>query len=284
MASKRVKQLAKRRGTTVAVAVTSTRAAAYEQKLRKLREIVDRFDAKKFDKAFNSRPRTKAGKAERRALLRQVSAGFARVRPFVHRVHKVVKPRTRAQLEELRKAVGLNKFAGLRGVPVPGVKPDKIRVKFDKKGRVTIKEGVMTAKLFRFPHMPRDGEDAIEMLEAMMNELPEGYYFLATRHHMLIHRGFDKGQLLEGLRQFVFRYKASPEFLKLMFGVKWVSGSMQRMRKVREALQTERGRAKLARERVRHEKIAREIASQHKRLTGKRLPKITKRARATGRR
>lgn len=282
--TKKIDRLARRHGVSKGVAQSSSRAAAYAAKLAKLREVVDRFDAKKFDKAFASKPRTEKGARERRALLRQVASTYKRVRPFVHRVHKVIAPKNRAHLEELRKAVGFNKFEGLRGVPVPGVKPEKIKVKFDRKGRVTVQEGVMKAKLFRFPHMPHDGDDAIEMLEAMMKELPPGFYFLATRHHMLIHRGFDKGQLLEGLRQFVYNYQGSPEFLRLMFGVKWVSGSLARMRKVREAMQTERGREKLMRERKKNERIAREIAAQHKRITGKRLPPISKRARATGRR
>jgi len=284
MATKRVQKLAKRLGTRVGVVIKGERAQAYSYKLNKLREIVDRFDAKKFDTAIRSKPRTEAGKKKRAALLRQVSKSFERVKPFVHRVHKVVRPKTGAQLEELRKAVGLNRFEGLRGVPVPGIQPKKIKVTFDKKGRVTIKEGIMSAKLFRFPHMPRDGDDAIEMLEEMIDELPDGYYYLATRHTMLIHRGFDKGQLLEGMRQFVYNYQSSPEFLRLMFGVKWVSGSIARMRKVRQALQSERGRAKLERHRIKNEKAAREIAAMHKKLTGQKLPKLSKRARATGRR
>lgn len=280
--SKKTARLAKRLGTTRGTAALGVRASVYKAKLGKLREIVSGFDARRYEAAYASRPRTEKGKKKRSAMLRQVSEHFKRVKPFVHRVHKVVRPRTRAQLEELRKAVGLNRFKGLRGIPVPGVKPQKIKVTFDKKGRVTIAEGVMKAKLFRFPHMPRDGDDAIEMLEEMIDELPDGYYFLATRHHMLVHRGFDKGQLMEGLRQFVYNYQSSPEFLRLMFGVKWVSGSMNRMRKVREAMQTERGRAKLERERKKNEKAAREIAVMHKKLTGKRLSKQSKRARATG--
>lgn len=282
--AKKKTRVPKGKPATKQTIVRGSRAANYKLKLAKLREIVSTFDAKKFDKAFDAKPRTDAGRKARAAALRAVSAHYKRVKPFVHRVHKVVRPRTKAQLEELRKAVGLNRFEGLRGVPVPGVKASKIKVKFDRKGRVTVKEGAMTAKLFRFPHMPRDGDDAIEMLEAMMSELPEGYYFMATRHHMLIHRGFDKGQLLEGMRQFVYNYQSSPEFLKLMFGVKWVSGSLRKMRRMREQMQTERGREKLERQRIKAEKIAREISAQHRRLTGRSLPKMSKRARATGRR
>jgi hypothetical protein len=283
---KRVSKVAKRLKTAPATVIKGEHRASYLYKLAKVREIVDRFDAKKYDKILNSRPRSERGKRERKAILQKVSRAFTQIKPFVHRTHKVIRPKTRAQLEELRKVVGVNRFKGLRGIPVPGLRPEKIRVKFDRKGRATIREGLISSKLFRFRRMPRDGNDAIELLEDMMKDLPQGLYLFATRHAFLIHKHYDRDQLLQGMREFVYAYQASPDFLKLLYGVKWITGSDKRMNKVKKEIRTERGRQRLERDRIKQERAAREIAAVHKKLTGQslKLPKLTKRARATGRR
>jgi hypothetical protein len=271
------------------------RASNYSYKLKALRTIVSGFDSKEFDKAYSAKPRTKAGKAARAKKLASVRSHFARVRPFVHRSHKVVKVKNRAHLEELRKHVGLTKLKGLRAVPVPSPKPGKTRVKFDKKGRVTVTVGAREEKIFRFPHMPRSADDAIEMLEAMLPDMPFGFYLLATRHHFLLHGIIERDSLVGELRAFFHQYRASPEFLRLLYGVKWLARSEKAAKERRTLERTERGRNKLERKRVASEKAARQIAAMDKAFkrlgsmefvkgAKRKRPRLSERARKTGRR
>lgn len=270
------------------------RASNYSYKLKQLRTIVSGFDSKEFDKAYSAKPRTKAGKAKRAKVLAKVRSHFERVRPFVHRSHKVVRVRNKAHLEELRKHVGLTKLKGLRAIPVPSPKPGKTKVKFDKAGRVSITVGKREEKLFRFPHMPRSADDAIEMLEGMLPDMPFGFYVLATRHHFLLHGIIERDALVGELRAFFHQYRASPEFLRLLYGVKWLARSQKPAMERRKLERTERGRNKLERKRVASEKAARQIAAMDKAfkrlgsmefVTGKRKrPRLSERARKTGRR
>lgn len=278
--------MAKKNKPSKRAARVGKRASAYSYKLAQLRKIVSGFDSKEFDKAYNAKPRTKAGKAKRSRQLAQVRSHFARVRPFVHRSHKVVRVRNKAHLEELRKHVGLTKLKGLRAIPVPTALPKKTRVKFDRKGRVSITTGQREEKLFRFPHMPKTSDDAIAMLEAMLPELPAGFYVLATRHHFLLHATIEREALVGELRAFFYQYRNSPEFLRLLYGVKWLARSAKVANERRKLERTERGRAKLERKRIASEKAARQIAAMDKAFKSarERLPRITKRARATGRR
>jgi hypothetical protein len=270
------------------------RASAYSYKLATLRKIVSGFDAKSLDAIYTAKPRTKAGKAKRAKALAKVRAHFATIRPFVHRSHKVVRVKNKAHLEELRKHVGITKVKNLRAIPVPSAKPKATRVKFDKKGRVSVTIGKREEKIFRFPHMPKSADDAIAMLEAMLPDLPYGFYVLATRHHFLLHGVIERDQLLGELRAFFHAYRQSPEFLRLLYGVKWLARSAEAASARRKLERTERGRVKLERKRIASEKAARQIAAMDKafkrlgsmeHVKGKRrLPPLSKRARATGRR
>lgn len=285
----------KRQKPTKRAARVGKRASSYSYKLKALRQIVSGFDSKEFDKAYAAKPRTKAGKAKRAKTLAKVRSHFDRVRPFVHRSHKVVRVKNKAHLEELRKHVGITKLKGLRAVPVPTAKPNKTRVKFDKAGRVSITVGAREEKLFRFPHMPRSADDAIAMLEGMLPEMPFGFYVLATRHHFLLHGIIERDALVGELRAFFHQYRQSPEFLKLLYGVKWLARSQKAAQERRKLERTERGRHKLERKRVASEKAARQIAAMDKafkrlgsmefvRGPKRRRPPLSKRARATGRR
>lgn len=289
----RVERLARKTKTTKATAQRGSRSVDYQSKLKVLRQLSSEFDAKRFAAAFDTKPRTDKGKRERAAMLKKVSSTFKRVKPFVHRVHKVVSPRSARNLEELRKYAGFPPIKGLKAIPVATSKPATAKVTFDRKGRVSVTSAGRTEKLFRFPHMPHDGEDAIEMVEKMVKKLPAGFYIIATRHHFLLGGAagiYERERLAEGFRKFVYEYRASPEFLKLVYGLKWLAGTGETAQKRRHEMRTERGREKLERQRIREERAAREIAAMHKRLTGKELPhratlpKLTKRARATGRR
>lgn len=289
--------MAKRRKPSQRAKRVGKRASAYSYRLKALRSVVSGFDGKEFDRAYNAKPRTKAGKAKRSRMLANVRAHFARVRPFVHRSHKVVKVRNKAHLEELRKFVGLTKLKGLRAVPVPTAKPNKTKVKFDRKGRVSVTVGKREEKIFRFPHMPKSSDDAISMLESTLPQLPFGFYVLATRHHFLLHGVIERDQLVGELRAFFHQYRQSPEFLRLLYGVKWLARSERPANERRKLERTERGRVKLERKRVAAEKAARQIAAmdrafkrlgqmEHVRGSGgkRRRAALSKRASATGRR
>lgn len=285
--------MAKRQKPTKRATRVGKRASNYSYKLNQLRKIVSGFDSKEFDKAYSARPRTKAGKAKRSRALAKVRSHFSRIRPYVHRSHKVVRVKNRAHLEELRKHVGITKLKGLRAVPVPTPKPAKTRVKFDRKGRVSVTVGAREEKIFRFPHMPKTADDAIAMLEAMLPEMPFGFYVLATRHHFLLHGVIERDALVGELRAFFYQYRQSPEFLRLLYGVKWLARSEKAAQERRKLERTERGRLKLERKRIASEKAARQIAAMDKAfkrlgsmqyVKGTRRPPISKRARATGRR
>lgn len=282
------------------------RASAYARKLKILREVSDRFDAKKLDNLYRSKPRTANGKRARATALKRVAATFQKVKPFVHRMHKVLKPRAgkhaTRNLEELRKYAGFVKIRGLRGVPLETYTPKNTRVKFDRAGRVTVSVGKGAHKLFRFPHMPRSGDEVIAFVEQMLKEkiLPTGIYVLASRHAFLIGGGSimaDRDALLSQVRDFVHQYEMqNPEFIKLLFGVKWVAGSGERAFERRKMMATERGRQKQLRLDLKNERAAREIRDMHRKFTGERLPvtqmeknrkakmKLSERARKTGRR
>lgn len=276
--------------------IAGERAAKYAERLKTLRGVTSAFDAKKFSNLYKSRPRTDKGKRARLAALKKVATIFARVRPFVHRPHKVVKVRpsrnAARNLDELRKYAGFPSIKGLRGVPIASAKPKSIKVSFDRKGRPVVKAMGRHEKLFRFPHMPRGGDDAIEMVEQMLadKQLPAGFYIVATRHHFLIGGAAiltDRESLAAEFRRFVYQYgPRNPEFIKLIYGVKWIAGSGEAALRRREQMSTERGRVKAERERVSAEKKAREVRAMHYRFSGERLPlpKLSKRARATGRR
>ncbi len=285
--------MAKKKKATKRASRVGKRASAYSYKLSQLRKLVSGFDSKEFDKAYKAKPRTKAGKAKRERQLAKVRGHFARVRPFVHRSHKVVRVRNKAHLEELRKHVGLTKLKGLKAIPVPTAQPKKTRVKFDRKGRPSVTIGKREEKIFRFPHMPKTSDDAIAMLEAMIPELPAGFYVLATRHHFLLHSVIEREALVSELRAFFYQYRQSPEFLRLLYGVKWLARSQKAASERRKLERTERGREKLERKRVASEKAARQIAAMDKAfkrlgqmeyVRGARRPRISERARKTGRR
>lgn len=274
--------MAKRQPSKLAKRV-SKRASGYSYKLRELRKVVSGFDSKKLDDLYQSKPRTKAGKAARSKALNKVRSHFSRIRPFVHRSHKVVKVKNKAQLEELRKAVGLTKLKGLRAIPVPTGKPKQTRVKFDRHNRVTITVGKREEKLFRFPHIPFDADDAVAMVEAMLPSLPFGFYLFATRHAFLLTGIVERDQLPGELRALFYQYRSSPAFLKLLYGVKWLARSAETAMTRRKEARSERERAKGERKRVAHEKAARQLATMDKAFK-KRRERISERARKTGRR
>lgn len=279
--------MSKRRTPSKAAKRVGKRASAYSYRLTTLRKFVSGFDGKEFSAAYSSRPKTKAGKAKRAKLLAKVRSHFSTLKPFVNRSHKAVKTRSGRNLEELRKHVGLTKIKGLRAIPVPTGKPKSTFVRFDRKGRPTIIVGKREEKIFRFPHMPRDADDAIAMAEAMISELPYGFYVLATRHHFLLHGVIERDQLVSELRAFFYQYRQSPQFLKLLYGVKWLARSAETADARRKGERSERGRAQLERKRIASEKAARQIASMDrafKQARAARLAPLTKRARATGRR
>jgi len=283
-ASTRLKKVAA--GRSRAQVVTGKRVGAYASRLKQLRALTDRFDAQKFDKALASRPRTAAGKAARAKALRSVTSTYKRVRLYLAVPHKIVQVRpgknARRNLEELRKYSGFAKIKGLRGVPVETYHPKKLRVTFDKQNRPTIAhKGGGSHKFFRFPHMPRNGDDLIGFVEQMLNDkiLPQGYYVLASRHRFLIGGGSimtDRDSLLNEVRRFVEQYGTTPYVVKMIYGVKWITRSDQKMLQFQREAIDERKKYKRHRQEAKDARAARAIAAmdkyfkgtQHERVTG----------------
>lgn len=224
------------------------RQVPYVEKLRVLRSVVSGFDAKKLDRLSLSKPRTARTRLEKRKALQKIARTYARLKPFVTRSFKAVRPKNKANLAELKKYVGISNFKNLRAIPVPTSAPGKTKVSFDKKHRVTVRIGRgYTERLYRFPHMPADVDDAVAMLERMLPDMPAGQYVIATRHHFLIPTNAPKELLTEVLQEFWTQYAArSPEFIKLVFGFKWMGRGDISRRRIEE-IASERGRAQQAR-------------------------------------
>lgn len=270
------------------------RAAALSVKLKALRSVSGEFDAKKYTQLVRAKaPRkgTKAAKA-RALALRKVASAHKRIRPYLHRPHKLVKVRSKANLKSLRKYVGMGNFKKLRAVPVPTDRAKSLKVTFDKKRRVKLTDGGHVLRTFLFPHRPRaqkmrgrivrdQVDDLLEMVEKMLPTMPDGTYVLMSRHHFLIPTTEEKPRLLEAIRAFAFRYKAETGFLSTLYGFQLIEGSYERALEFKQDMASERGRMKRERKRIKYEAVARELAAADRALKS---GKVSKRARATGRR
>lgn len=280
--------------TYKAARVLGKRAAKFTEKLSTLRKFSAGFDSPKFEKLYDSKPRTAKAKAAKKAALQKITRAHRRLQPYIHRPHKLVRVRSTRNLETLKSFVGMERFKGLRAVPVPTDRAGKLKVTFDRKGRVTLKDGGSKQKVFLFPRVPRNHyrngkivftitDDIIAMTEAMVKKMPPGQYVLHTRHNFLMPTMDDRNELASMVRGFANRYR-DPEFLKMLRGFKWISGSYEVAQKAKEFMATERGRLKAERARMRSEAAARTIARMDRALKSGKLPKLSKRARATGRR
>ena len=249
--------------------LAGSRAGNYQNKLKVLRSILSGFDAKKLDSLQRSKPKTEKSRTARRAMLAKISRTYARIKPFVHRGFKAVAPPDKENFAELKKYVGINSFKGLRAIPVPTMRAKHLRVRFDKKHRVTIKDEKHVEKFFRFPHAPRSVDDAVEMLEAMLPSMPWGVYIIATRHHFLIPTAADKGQLINELKSFWTNYgDKAPDFVRLVFGFKWIARAGEVALKRLHELKSERGRAKQARSEARAAKVIAAISAMDRHFKG----------------
>lgn len=270
----------------------SKRAVSYGARLKTLRKFVSGFDSKSWEKLYASKPRTAKGKRAKALALNRVRRVYQRLRPFASRPAKVVRPRTQRNLNALADFVGMAKLKGLRAIPVPTDRAEKIRVSFDRKGRVKVSEGNAEWKAFLFPHKPRNHyrgkkivktltDDLEEMTAEMVLQMPPGMYVLMTRHHFLIPDVVDRDQLGETIRRYATRYGSEPQFLSMLYGFKWISGSYERAAEFQLHMKTERGRAKWERKRLRAEAKAKIVRDMDRAIKSGR---ISKRARATGRR
>ena len=262
------------------------RSAAYRQKVATLRKLVSGFDAAAWNKLYDSKPRTAKAKAVRKSKMAKVSRTFAKLKPYLQRSHKIVKARGAKKVRAIADYANVPKVKGLRAVPVATDFPKKLRVKVDRAGRVTVSRGKRyTEKVFKFPKRPRThkvkgklitaGEHAIKMLEQMLPTLKPGLYVLQTRTQDLIPITADRDSLLREMRRFVFRYESSaPDFMQHLVGVKWLAHSAESALKRQKEIRSARTEAARQRQDARREAAAREA---------RRLGKISKRARATGR-
>lgn len=284
-----------------------SRAGTYAYKLSVLRKVVAGFDAKKYDALRLSKPRTDKGRAQRRRDLDKVAAAFRRVKPYVTRPHKFVAPKNKKHFETLRDYSRVPRFRKMRAIPYPS-SAKKVSIRFDKKGRPTVKEDGTTTKFFLFPRTPRgrviveaDGskrfidaqQDAVEMLKAMLPEMPEGFYALMTKHQFLISDVGDRDSLVADLQDFHNAYSDAPEFTGMLVGFKYLTDSIDQWMQWKKEMHSKREAEKGARKRQRLAKALKEIIAMDKQLkSGKplsrgqitRRAKITRRGRDTGRR
>jgi len=269
---------------------------SYTYRLSVVRQVTAAFDAKKFDTLKFAKPRTAKQKAARRRKLNNFNRTYHRLRLYLEKPHKIVKVKNKKQLDSLRSHLRIPKFKKMRGVPVLS-SAKRVTVRFDKKLRPLIREDGIGQKLFLFPHMPRshkrgkkfiDAEaDAQRMLDAMLPDMPEGFYALATRHSFLISDVGDRESLKRDLAEFYNSYGRAPEFLKEIVGFKFLTNSIDAWQQWKDELKSQRAAVKGARKRQRLARALKEIIAMDKQLkSGKPLSRgqVSRRAKITGRR
>jgi hypothetical protein len=259
--------------------VLGKRAAAYQLKLKTLRSILGGFDAKKFSTLQQSKPKTARGQAARRRDMQKVAKTFQRLRPFVHRAHKLVKPGKRVHFDTLKRHVGITNFKKLRAIPYP-THAKKISVRFDKGGRPLVRLDGVGEKMFLFPHVPRarfvkqpDGSrwidaqaDAQSMLAEMLPHMPEGVYVLMSRHHFLIPTATDRENLEWQTNKLYTDYEASPEFLSTFYGYRYMTDSYESWLHQKAVMVSERSRRKERRRVALVARALKEIIAMDKQL------------------
>ena len=264
------------------------RQADYALKLKTVREFVGGFDAAEWAKLYAKKPRSEKGKKARAAALAKVRRTFNQLKPYIQRSYKKVKPRSARQVAAIADYANVPKIKGLRAVPVATEFPKKFKVTVDRKGQVTATRGKRYKEIiYKFPKRPRAhtpkggkfvtaGEHAIAMTEALLPTLKPGIYVLMTRSQVLVPFTADRESLLQTMRSFVFRYeKNAADFMEQLVGVKWLAHTAETAAKRQREIRAARTEAK--RRRLDVKRINAELAA-------KKLGKLSKRARATGRR
>jgi hypothetical protein len=270
------------------IPAVAKRQATFNQRLKTVRGFVAGFDSDKWAKLYNSKPRTEATKAKKRAALAKVNRVFKQLKPFVQRSYKVVRPKNAARVAALAEYANVPKVKGLRAVPVATDMPKKLKVGFNSKNQVTLSHGAHHKEVvIKFPRRPRShttargkfltaGEDALQMTEALLPTMKAGRYVVLTRSQTLVPFSADKGQLMQLMRSFVLSYEGgAPELIRNLIGFKWLARSNKAAQDRINAILAARSEAGRRRVDQRREQLAKEA---------KRLGKISKRARATGRR
>jgi hypothetical protein len=79
---------------------------------------------------------------------------------------------------------------------------------------------------FMFPHAPQGEDDAVEMLEEMLPEMPDGFYIMQTGAHGDTGEPVHKDRLIEQLRNYILAYEPSQA------GVTWVEDESGEEKKV----------------------------------------------------
>lgn len=264
------------------------RYAAYQLKLKAVRQFVAGFDGKAWADAYTRKPRSDNGKRERAKQLAKVSRTYSKLKPYLQRSYKVIRPRKAENVAAIADYANVPKLKGLRAVPVATEFPDKFKVTVGRNGQVTATRGKRYKEvIYKFPRRPKThelksgktitaGEHAIAMLEAMLPDLKPGIYVLMTRSQNLVPFTADRDSLLRIMREFVFRYeKNAADFMQLLTGVKWLahsaSAAAKRIREIKEA-RTEASRRRLVAKRINAEQTARQLGriSRRARLTGRR--------------
>jgi hypothetical protein len=266
------------------------RSVDYRIRLAAVRQLVEGFDAKKWTDLYEKKPRTPATKKARARDLARLRRKYAQLKPFLQRSYKIIRPRKPEHVAAIAEYANVPKVKGLRAVPVATEFPDKFKVRVDRKGQVIATRGKRYKEvLYKFPKRPRAhtvkagrakkfvtaGEDAIAQMQALLPKLKPGIYVLMTRSQVLVPFTADRDSLLQTLREFVFRYeKNAADFMRELVGVKWLAHSAQAAMKRQKEIKAGRTEAQ------RRRQDAKRMMAER---TAKKLGRISKRARATGR-
>lgn len=111
-------------------------------------------------------------------------------------------------------------------------------------------------------------EDAIYMLRQMLPQMREGYYIFMSRHHFLIPFSASRDKLEEETRRFYGKYEGSPEFLATFFGFKFMTDSEERWFAMKAEMTSERKRRAGRRQRALAARALKEIIAMDKQLKG----------------
>jgi hypothetical protein len=86
--------------------------------------------------------------------------------------------------------------------------------------------------------------DAVAMLQEMLPRMPEGIYVLMSRHHFLIPTATDRENLEWQTNKLYSDYEGSPEFLGTFYGYRYMTASYEQFLHQKAAMLSERTRRK----------------------------------------
>lgn len=144
------------------------------------------------------------GKSRQRAILQK----SATIKELLASPHDLIRPKNDKEKRALR-PFARKQLRRAKHYIVH--KPDDSSTVSIRRGRVHIKRKQGRVEFdtiyFMFPHAPRGEEDAIEMLEYMLDEMPDGFYIMQTGAHGDTGEPVHKNRLIEQLRNYILAYE-----------------------------------------------------------------------------